>query len=211
MGTAALPGYDGTSFAADGIVYVSVNYRLGSEGFSVLKDAPLNLGLPDVAAALQWVHAEIAAFRRRPGSHHPHGRARWAAVSSPRSWHATTPGPSSAGRSSSRRRWKRSRRTVAGKVTGALAKRLKVPATREGFARRRPDELVEARRQQSAGSSPRRTPGFHLALIRIHSPRSPHEVLAEIATPLLIGTNTDEYRLWFSPQALARISESCVC
>ncbi|WP_258566812.1 carboxylesterase family protein [Microbacterium sp. Se5.02b] len=65
-GTAALPLYDGTVFANAGVVFVSINYRLGSEGFSVLDGAPRNLGLRDAAAALEWVHREIAAFGGDP-------------------------------------------------------------------------------------------------------------------------------------------------
>ncbi len=65
-GTAALPLYDGTVFATAGIVFVSINYRLGSEGFSVLEGAPRNLGLRDAAAALEWVHREISAFGGDP-------------------------------------------------------------------------------------------------------------------------------------------------
>ncbi len=65
-GTAALPLYDGTVFAKAGIVFVSINYRLGSEGFSVLDGAPRNLGLRDAAAALEWVHREISAFGGDP-------------------------------------------------------------------------------------------------------------------------------------------------
>jgi para-nitrobenzyl esterase len=38
-------------------------------------------------------------------------------------------------------------------------------------------------------------------------PYSPHDVLGAIDTPLLIGTNTDEYRLWFPPEAVAGITE----
>lgn len=49
-GTPALPGYDGTAFARTGIVFASIGYRLGSEGFSVLDGVPRNLGLRDVAA-----------------------------------------------------------------------------------------------------------------------------------------------------------------
>lgn len=206
-GTAALSGYDGTSFAADGIVFVSVNYRLGSEGFSVLKDAPLNLGLRDVAAALQWVHAEIAAFGGDPARITLMGEsAGGSLVAALLARDDTRPLVSGAIIQSAPLEAKPA--ATAGRVTRALAKRLKAPATRAGFGRLTPDELLEARRQQSAGSSPLgRTPGFHLALDPDSLPRSPHEVLTEISTPLLIGTNTDEYRLWFSPQALARISE----
>ena len=54
-GTSALPAYDGAAFAKHGIVYVSLNYRLGSEGFSVLDGVPQNLGLLDQMAAFAWV------------------------------------------------------------------------------------------------------------------------------------------------------------
>lgn len=65
-GTAALTGYDGTTFARDGIVFVSINYRVASEGFSVLEGAPLNLGVADAALALAWVRREVAAFGGDP-------------------------------------------------------------------------------------------------------------------------------------------------
>uniref|UniRef100_UPI00292FAC4B carboxylesterase family protein n=1 Tax=Clavibacter michiganensis TaxID=28447 RepID=UPI00292FAC4B len=65
-GSNALDSYDGTAFARDGVVLVSVNYRLGSEGFSVLDDVPLNLGLADQLAALTWVQDEIARFGGDP-------------------------------------------------------------------------------------------------------------------------------------------------
>ena len=52
-GSNALDAYDGTSFARDGIVLVTLNYRVGAEGFSVLEGAPLNLGLADVVEAVE--------------------------------------------------------------------------------------------------------------------------------------------------------------
>ncbi len=67
VGSNAQPIYDGSLLAARGLVVVTVNYRLGLEGFSVLEGAPLNLGLADQAAALRWVSEEIAAFGADPG------------------------------------------------------------------------------------------------------------------------------------------------
>ncbi|MFE5165306.1 carboxylesterase/lipase family protein [Streptomyces sp. NPDC056697] len=54
--------YDGTGFARDGVVLVTLNYRLGVPGFLHLPDAPDNRGLLDVIAALRWVEENIAAF-----------------------------------------------------------------------------------------------------------------------------------------------------
>ncbi|GAA2367045.1 carboxylesterase family protein [Streptomyces sp. XM4011] len=60
--------YDGSRFARDGVVLVSVNYRLGAEGFLALADATPNLALLDQIAALRWVRANIAAFGGDPGN-----------------------------------------------------------------------------------------------------------------------------------------------
>lgn len=54
--------YDGTGFARDGVVLVTLNYRLGISGFLDIPGAPANRGLLDVVAALRWVRANIAAF-----------------------------------------------------------------------------------------------------------------------------------------------------
>ena len=66
-GANALLTYDGSAFARDGVVLVAVNYRVGAEGFSVLKGAPRNAGLADQVAALEWVRAEILKFGGDPG------------------------------------------------------------------------------------------------------------------------------------------------
>jgi para-nitrobenzyl esterase len=58
--------YDGRRFARDGVVFVSVNYRLGVEGFLALGDGIANLGLLDQVAALEWVRDNIAAFGGDP-------------------------------------------------------------------------------------------------------------------------------------------------
>lgn len=52
---------DGATFARDGVVCVSINYRLGVDGFLPIPGVPTNLGLRDVIAALGWVRDEIAA------------------------------------------------------------------------------------------------------------------------------------------------------
>jgi para-nitrobenzyl esterase len=58
--------YDGSSFASQGIVVVTVNYRVGVDGFMHLQDMPDNRGLLDSVAALQWIQRNIAAFGGNP-------------------------------------------------------------------------------------------------------------------------------------------------
>lgn len=65
-GSSAVPVYDGRTFARDGVVLVSVNYRLGVEGYGLFPDAPANPGLRDQLAALRWVHESVAAFGNDP-------------------------------------------------------------------------------------------------------------------------------------------------
>jgi para-nitrobenzyl esterase len=75
LGSAARPGdtrplYDGAQYARRGIVFVSVQYRLGALGYAVLREfadaARGNLGLRDQLAALRWVAANIDAFGGDP-------------------------------------------------------------------------------------------------------------------------------------------------
>ena len=63
--------YDGTPFVKKGVVYVSINYRMGRAGWfahpAITRNAPKgeavdNFGLMDQIAALKWVQANIAAF-----------------------------------------------------------------------------------------------------------------------------------------------------
>lgn len=77
FGAGSLPYYDGTAFARDGVILVTINYRLGLLGYfahpaltaEAGADAPLgNYGAMDQLAALQWVHDNIAALGGDPAN-----------------------------------------------------------------------------------------------------------------------------------------------
>ena len=63
----ASPWYRGGPFARDGVVLVSINYRLGAEGFLEVPGAPANRAVRDWVRALEWVQENIAAFGGDPG------------------------------------------------------------------------------------------------------------------------------------------------
>ena len=73
-GGAACPIYDGASTASKGVVFVSINYRVGTFGFlahpELSKESAAgvsgNYGLLDMIAALKWVNENIAAFGGDP-------------------------------------------------------------------------------------------------------------------------------------------------
>lgn len=65
-GSPASPWYDGAAFNRDGVVTVSVSYRLGFDGFGWIEDAPSNRGVLDWLLALEWVKDNIAAFGGDP-------------------------------------------------------------------------------------------------------------------------------------------------
>ncbi|MFJ7074426.1 carboxylesterase/lipase family protein [Streptomyces sp. NPDC098781] len=68
IGSAADPGYDAGRLARDGdLVVVTLNYRVGMEGFAAIEGAPANRGLLDQVAALEWVRENITAFGGDPG------------------------------------------------------------------------------------------------------------------------------------------------
>ena len=65
-GSPASPWYDGSRFNRDGVVTVSLSYRLGFDGFGYIEGAPHNRGVLDWIAGLEWVQQNIAAFGGDP-------------------------------------------------------------------------------------------------------------------------------------------------
>ena len=66
-GSPASPWYDGRAFNRDGVVTVTISYRLGFDGFGHIAGAPSNRGVRDWIAALEWVRDNIAGFGGDPG------------------------------------------------------------------------------------------------------------------------------------------------
>ncbi|MFL1378756.1 carboxylesterase/lipase family protein [Nocardiopsis protaetiae] len=194
-GSTALPLYDGSAFARDGVVLVSVNHRLGVEGFGVFPDAPDNRGLLDQIAALAWVRDNIAAFGGDPGNVTLFGESAGAIgiaalMSGTRArglFHRAIlqSGPPGA-----------VPREKGAEVVRRIARRLGAPATAAAFAAVDRRRLLEAQNAVVAASSPLGGgPGFQIVV--------DEDVVSAAPPPcdvdLLLGSNLEEYRLWFVP------------
>ncbi|MFI6482544.1 carboxylesterase/lipase family protein [Nonomuraea sp. NPDC050663] len=145
--------HQGHRFARDGIVCVAINYRLGFEGFLALDDAPLNRGVLDWLAALEWVRDNIAAFGGDPGNVTIAGQsAGGAAVATLLAM------PRAAGLFHRAIVMSGSATLVAGEQDArsyakALAARLGIEPTRAAFARLPPAALVAEQPPPLAGDS----------------------------------------------------------
>jgi para-nitrobenzyl esterase len=74
MGSGSTPQYDGRTWIRDGVVLVTINYRLHALGFLYLDElfdgveGTGNLGILDQVAALEWVRENISRFGGDPGN-----------------------------------------------------------------------------------------------------------------------------------------------
>ncbi|MEV8030612.1 carboxylesterase family protein [Streptomyces sp. NPDC086182] len=204
-GSSAVPVYDGRAFARDGVVLVSVNYRLGVEGYGLFPDAPANPGLRDQLAALEWVRESVARFGGDPDRVTVFGESAGAIsvgalLASPRAqglFHRAVlqSGPPEA-----------SDRDKVRRMVRRMATRLKIPATAEAFAAVDRDLLLRTQADVGRLSSPvLGGPAFGIVVDGDLVPRDPLEALVEGAAPdvgLLLGWTRDEYRLWLVPGGL---------
>lgn len=218
-GAGAADVYDGAAFARAGIVCVTINYRLGIEGFLPIEGAPTNLGLRDQIFALRWVQDNISAFGGDPGNVTVFGESAGAMsvanlVASPlakglfrhaivQSGHGDMVRPIA----------------VAQRLTAKLAKMLRVRPTIEGFRSRSIAECLQAQRKISLPTAnidlrnpDKREPAFGLSkFLPVYGddvlPEHPVTALRKGAgadVDLIVGTNTEEMNLYFVPSGVKR-------
>jgi para-nitrobenzyl esterase len=206
-GSNALAAYDGTSFARDGVLFVAANYRLGAEGFSVLDGAPTNLGIADQFAALRWIQREIEAFGGDRGRVTAFGQSAGAVALGAVLAHPDAPslvsgailmsGPIGA-----------KPRDQAGRITRLMAKDIGIEPTKRAFAETHPEILLASQARVTAGSTLiNGGASFQPSIDDDLIPRAPDRALQDGAAgsiPLVVGTTTEEYRLWFLPSGLIK-------
>jgi len=217
-GSSAVPTYDGATFARDGVVCVSLNYRLGVDGFGYLSSEPggANRGLLDQVAGLEWVRDNIAAFGGDPDNVTVGGESAGAMstatlLSMPRA------------RGLFRRAVLQSGAghhvhsvATAIRVTGYLADLLGVAPTREGIAAVGADRLFEAQSALSLQASSVPDParwGEIAANGMAFEPVVDGDVVPTVPilgiaagagadVEVLVGSNAEEMRLFLLPTGL---------
>lgn len=209
-GSGSVGAYDGAAFARDGVVFVSINYRLAAEGFLFLGDGTANLGLLDQLAALHWVQRNISAFGGDPARVTVAGQSAGAMsvttlLSMPLAEGLFTRAIAQSGAGA---------HTLAGqdarRVGGYLAEALGVPPDRESIKAVPLDKLVRAASDLVASvqtsPDPARWGKLTLSLLPFAPvidgqvvPAPPVEAMAAgrgSGVPLLIGSTLDEARLF---------------
>ncbi|MFI9230334.1 carboxylesterase/lipase family protein [Streptomyces rimosus] len=197
--------YDGSAFARDGVVLVTLNYRLGIAGFLDIPGAPANRGLLDAAAALRWVQENIAAFGGDPGNVTLFGQSAGATIVG-----GLLAAPEAAGLF--RRAIVQSGNGLgaftgeqAARVTEAAAGNLGIAPRIDAFAEVSDERLVEAATRLAGidlRTATHRDPLFGLSPFGLVLATQPAEAVAAGAgtgVDLLIGTNTEEANLYLVP------------
>jgi para-nitrobenzyl esterase len=223
--TGATAFYDGSRFARDGVVCVSISYRVGAEGFLYLGDGVANLGLLDQIAALEWVQENIGAFGGDPGKVTVFGDSAGAMsvatlLAMPRAkglFHraivqsGTAHGVTSPG--------------TAERIGRRLAELLSVAATREAIAATSPERVLQAQARLRDDLLARPDPAFWGEVALSGLPWAPtvngqtlparpiDRILAGAAADidLLVGSNMEEMRLFLLPDgAIDRITDEAL-
>jgi para-nitrobenzyl esterase len=205
-GSTAIATYDGRAFARDGVVLVSVTYRLGAEGFSVLDDAPVNLGLADQVAALRWVQQNIAAFGGDPARVTIFGQSAGGACVAALLAYPDAPDLFARAIIQSGPLGGAIPRERARRLTDLMARDLGIATTRAAFATVPPDKLLACQTRVMRGGTPLTGgPTFAPVIGDDIVPTDPAAALlagADAAIPVLLGYTTEEYRLWFQPTGM---------
>lgn len=213
-GTGASPWYDGSRFARDGIVCVTINYRVGAEGFLSLGEGNANRGLLDQVAALEWVRENIGAFGGDPANVTIFGESAGALsvgtlLAMPRAEGLFRRAIAQSGAAQHV-----ISAATAQRVARYLAEKLGVPATREAIAAVSVDRLLaaqsELRDDLAAHPDPERW-GREVVLSMLPwQPAVDGDIIpapplvriiagAGAGVDLLVGTNTDEHRMFLVP------------
>ncbi len=204
-GSPRAPLYDGAAFARDGVILVTVTYRLGTPGFLDLPDAPPNRGLLDVLAALEWVQTNIAAFGGDPGNVTLFGQSAGATLVSAA---LTTPGASALITRAivqSGNGLGAFSREQAARVAHRAAALLGVELTAAALASIPDGELTRTATGLtgiSLRTSDRFDPLVGLSAFSVVLDTQPADAAASghgADIPLLIGTNTEEGNLYLAP------------
>lgn len=205
----ANPHYDGAKLAASGVVMVSMNYRVGVEGFAHIAGVPDNRGILDQIAALRWVRDNIAAFGGDPDNVTVFGQSAGGACIA-----ALLVMPSAAGLF--RRAISQSMpgtyfsERLAAAIATTIAAELGAKATVDELARIPPRALTEATAAviqkmpefvESWGPMALTPTPFSPVVDGAVLPEAPWRALARGAArdiDLLVGHTRDEYRLYTS-------------
>lgn len=197
--------YDGSSFARDGVVLVTLNYRLGIAGFLDLPGAPANRGLLDVVAALEWVRDNIAAFGGDPGNVTLAGQSAGATIVSGVLARPEAPGLVRRAIVQSGSGLGAFTPEQAARVTREAARRLGIEATAAAFAAVSDEQLVDAAGQLAGldlDTDRARDPLVGLSPFSLVSEVQPAEAVgAGLAADIdvMIGTNAEEGNLYLVP------------
>lgn len=218
-GAAMAPCQDGTAFARDGVILISITYRLGVDGFMPIEGVPTNLGMRDMIAALEWIQRNVAAFGGDPANVTVFGESAGAMsvadlLASPKAKGLFRRAIVQSGHGSMTRDI-----AVAQRTTTKMAKLLGVKPTREGFASVSIDDGLQALAKASlptSGIDLRGSNGRDVAyglskFLPVHGddviPVPPLQALADGAgqeVDLLIGTNPEEMNLYFVPTGVKK-------